>query len=1227
MVKYPSLNDKDRCRNPIFTTKEGVHMKKRAASLALVLSMILSFTCQAGAVDANSGDDGQQVSTYAALEASAQSGGLTKLGAVKYILLDCGMKETQFPSGDSDYIAMAKSVGIADDKFDGSAACSLEELHTMATSTAAVNLRNAVKNGTPLFVDGVAQPIFPYTSGVPTEDGYSNDNSDIIRYSVYVETNYDTDGDGKLDLVKALVQLPRAAAEGKYKAAAIYDARPYITGCTDNGDDRKFTYKKDDLGYDLNSLYAQPNARQAEGEAGTMETAAKAKADEWYYVSPYESGSWGDFYDYEDLDWYDYFLVRGYAVVEVGGLGTRGSEGLETCGADVETDAFKCVVEWLAKDSTRTAYTDKENNIQIKADWSNGNVAMTGRSYGGTTDFAVASTGVANLKTIVPVAGIASWYEYTNSQGISTGSNPAYSDNLGFYCAGRYIDEDDWNSMKDVYQKYLNRIYNDQMTLNGDYGTHWATRDYTAGDNGKQIDEAKNIQYSNFSCPALIVHGLNDDNVRTKQFQLMYDAFKNANQDVKLLLHQGAHITPDYDSHKTSLLIGDETYNGILNKWFSHYLYDQNNGAEKMATVTVQSNIVDGGWSTSDTWPTSDAVNANELTLTNNATGTTTINSNMTGISSWRDAFTTASTSASAMYTYDVKDDTVIKGTVKVNIKATPIQHPDKQAVEAADFEAVEAAPRGVDHEEIMNPDNQVADEEEYDAEDEYGIAVMRAGSNSRDALMMSAMLVDVSDKAFQSYTTSVTEDKTGAVNWVGSGAEDYDVINFIPTTSTYKIIARGWIDLANPGAGFSSASAANEVRLEDGKYRNYTVYLQPNYYTVKAGHKLALVVYTYEPGKASYSENYGITIDNAALSAVIPVENGACKAKMSAVAEQCYVSAEAAEDDDYETHGKVTGLERSMVAAGTEVTLTATADSGYDFSGWTVNGEAVEGGATKTFTINGNTTITANFTVYHSSSGGGSSSGSSTTVSASKSDNGSVSIDKTSASKGSTVTVTVKAKDGYKLDKLTITDAKGNTVDVTDKGNGKFSFVMPEGKVTVTPTFVADNGSQTESKSFSDVKTGDWYADAVKYVSDKGLMSGTGSDKFAPSATTTRAMLMTVLARYAGEDTTGGAIWYEKGMEWAKAKGVSDGTNPNANITREQLVTMMYRYAGSPATNGSLDNFSDAASVSSYAVNAIQWAVANGIVNGSNGKLNPQDNATRAEVAAILMRFCEMSK
>ena len=259
------------------------------------------------------------------------------------------------------------------------------------------------------------------------------------------------------------------------------------------------------------------------------------------------------------------------------------------------------------------------------------------------------------------------------------------------------------------------------------------------------------------------------------------------------------------------------------------------------------------------------------------------------------------------------------------------------------------------------------------------------------------------------------------------------------------------------------------------------------------------------------------------------------------------------------------------------------------------------------------------------------SSSGSSTTptntVSASTASNGKVALDKSTAKKGNTVTVTVTPDAGYQLDKLTVTDAKGNTIAVAKKGDNQYTFTMPDSKVTITPTFSKIADTKPSKNGFDDVASSDWFADAVKYVSDKGLMNGTDDNQFSPSATTTRAMLMTVLARYAGEDTTGGATWYEKGMNWAKTKGVSDGTNPTVNITREQLVTMLYRYAGSPAANGSLSDFSDTASVSSYAVNAMQWAVENGIVNGSNGKLNPQNNATRAEVAAILMRFCEMSK
>ena len=267
----------------------------------------------------------------------------------------------------------------------------------------------------------------------------------------------------------------------------------------------------------------------------------------------------------------------------------------------------------------------------------------------------------------------------------------------------------------------------------------------------------------------------------------------------------------------------------------------------------------------------------------------------------------------------------------------------------------------------------------------------------------------------------------------------------------------------------------------------------------------------------------------------------------------------------------------------------------------------------------------------HHSSSS--SSSSTSNTVSASTASNGKVSLDKNTAKKGNTVTVTVTPDAGYQLDKLTVTDAKGKTVDVTDKGNGKFSFVMPEGKVTVTPTFSKIEDTKPSKNGFDDVASSDWFADAVKYVADKGLMNGTDDNQFSPNASTTRGMLMTVLARYAGEDTTGGATWYEKSMEWAKAKGVSDGTNPNANITREQLVTMLYRYAKTSGKDVSVGedtnilSYADATTVSEYAIPAMQWACSAGIVNGSNSKLNPQNNASRAEVATILMRFCEMSK
>lgn len=169
-------------------------------------------------------------------------------------------------------------------------------------------------------------------------------------------------------------------------------------------------------------------------------------------------------------------------------------------------------------------------------------------------------------------------------------------------------------------------------------------------------------------------------------------------------------------------------------------------------------------------------------------------------------------------------------------------------------------------------------------------------------------------------------------------------------------------------------------------------------------------------------------------------------------------------------------------------------------------------------------------------------------------------------------------------------------------------------------------NGSQATVGSFKDVPQNSWFASAVQYVTSNSLMNGTSSTAFSPNASMSRGMLMTVLARYAGESTEGGTVWYEKGMNWAKNKGISDGSAPNRNITREQLAAMLYRYAGEPDGAADLSAYTDAGSVSAYAEKAVQWCVKNGILTGkTSSTLAPKATATRVECAAMLQRFAAL--
>ncbi len=294
------------------------------------------------------------------------------------------------------------------------------------------------------------------------------------------------------------------------------------------------------------------------------------------------------------------------------------------------------------------------------------------------------------------------------------------------------------------------------------------------------------------------------------------------------------------------------------------------------------------------------------------------------------------------------------------------------------------------------------------------------------------------------------------------------------------------------------------------------------------------------------------------------------------------------------------------------------------------------------TVTINGTTkTIEKNasedFTYTHSSSSG-------TTrysVEVRGTTGGTVTASPTRAAKGATVTLTVRADEGYQLDGLTVTDSKGGTVKLTDKGSGTYTFTMPASKVTVQASFTQN---QSGTLPFTDVKTGDWFYEAVQYVYDKGMMTGVSADRFAPASTTTRGMIVTILYRLENEPAVSGGsaftdvesgAWYADAVAWAAANDIVNGTSattfaPNSPITREQMATMLYRFAQYKGMDAvtlqeNLTGYPDGDQVSDYAIPAMNWAVGQGLIAGmENGTLVPQGSATRAQVATILMRFCE---
>ena len=249
------------------------------------------------------------------------------------------------------------------------------------------------------------------------------------------------------------------------------------------------------------------------------------------------------------------------------------------------------------------------------------------------------------------------------------------------------------------------------------------------------------------------------------------------------------------------------------------------------------------------------------------------------------------------------------------------------------------------------------------------------------------------------------------------------------------------------------------------------------------------------------------------------------------------------------------------------------------------------------------------------------------------KTENGTVTVSTKNATSGSTVTITVKPDDGFKLDELTVIDKNGNELKLTDKGNGKYTFTMPASKVEINASFV----KKVEISPFSDVSTSAYYYKAVKWAQKKGITGGIGNGLFGPNQPCTRAQIVTFLWRAAGSPVVNYAMnmsdvpegsYYAEAVRWALSEGITTGTtentfSPDSECTRAQAVAFLFRYAASEAVTLQelVSGFSDADSVPGDALPAMNWALAEEIVQGNGSKLMPNDSCTRAQIVTFLFR------
>ncbi|MQS75732.1 Xaa-Pro dipeptidyl-peptidase [Companilactobacillus halodurans] len=646
------------------------------------------------------------------------------------------------------------------------------------------------------FYGKVSQPLLFNGKTLPVFNPHK-----LIREVVYVESPQDSDHDGHRDLLKAEILRPYETENG-LKVPTLYTASPYNQGTNDETGE-KLTHdvnvplkrkEPNDLHYE--DIAYHENASKKIPAPRTINGQTKRAEETFARESSYTLN--------------DYFLARGFAVVYMAGIGTKDSDGLRTTGDPEETTSTVSIIKWLT--GQLPAFTNRTDNIEIKAWWSNQKIAMTGRSYLGTLATAAASTGISGLKTVISEAAISSWYDYYRDGGlvIAPGGFPGEdADVLAEETFSRRLQPGDFHNIKNKWNKQIQTIAKDQDRETGNYNRFWDARNY-------------HKDFSNIRADVFMVHGLNDWNVKPRNVERLWNGIKDNGVTQKLILHQGQHI---YINAFRSI-----DYNDIINLWLTNELLGVDNQAKEIIpNVIIQDNTKPETWNSYQDWA-SDKNETIKYNLSDDKLTTKTTETNTHDERSFKDQLSETDFKFYSRHN-DVWEKDLLAGDKKISAN------------------------------QLIFKTAALTDELTIDGKVNLNLKV----SSNKDLGMLSFQLVDygVAKRLNVSPTLLSKNSLAQTYDW----RED-DLREFTYNKSTdCKMISKGHINLQNRHNSYKVDELKPDI------FYNVGVELQPTFYRLLKGHQLGLIIYATDFGmtvRGNQDIKYTVSTDQSFMTVPI---------------------------------------------------------------------------------------------------------------------------------------------------------------------------------------------------------------------------------------------------------------------------------------------------------------------------------------------------------------------